>query len=231
MIAPLVSVIIPVYNAERYLAEAVDSVLNQTYHPLEIIVVDDGSTDESANAAKRHPEVRYFYQANQGVSVARNTGLKAAHGEFIAFLDSDDLWVPDKLSVQITFLLEHPHIDYAIAHQRIVLETDTQIPPIFKKELLETDHPGYVPSTLVARKTVFDQIGGFNPEIVNHGEDIEWFTRVKDAGFSMGIIEKCLLIRRMHNSNLSLQSAPNYPRLLRTLKKSIDRKTADKAAR
>jgi len=84
----LVSVIIPVYNGEQYLAEAIESALCQSYRPIELIVIDDGSTDRSAIIAKSYEQVIYIYQTNQGVSVARNTGLGVAQGEFIAFLDA-----------------------------------------------------------------------------------------------------------------------------------------------
>lgn len=100
---PQISVIIPVYNRERYLAETIESVLAQTYRPIEIIVVDDGSTDKTADVARRLSEnIRYFYQSNSGCSAARNKGIEIALGSFISFLDSDDLWVEEKLSRQMT---------------------------------------------------------------------------------------------------------------------------------
>lgn len=95
----LISIIIPVYNREHYLAEAIESVLAQTYRPIEIIVVDDGSTDGTADVARRFSEtVRYFYQTNSGCGASRNTGIKKGVGSFLSFLDSDDLWVEEKLS-------------------------------------------------------------------------------------------------------------------------------------
>src|SRR5437867_2556724 len=108
---PCVSVVIPVYNGERYLADAIQSVLDQTYENFEVIVVDDGSTDESAAVAKRFGEaIRYVHQANGGVSKARNTGIAEARGVYLAFLDQDDLWLPDKLSVQVAYLDSHPEV-------------------------------------------------------------------------------------------------------------------------
>ena len=98
-----VSVIIPVYNGDRYLAEAIDSVLGQTYQDLEIIVVDDGSTDDSFQIAQQYGQaVQYFYQQNQGVAVARNQGIKFSQGEYIAFLDQDDVFLPNKLRKQVS---------------------------------------------------------------------------------------------------------------------------------
>ncbi len=107
---PLVSVIIPVYNGERYLAEAIGSVLAQTYTPFELIIIDDGSSDNSSGIARSFKEVRYYHQSNQGVAAARNAGISFAHGGFIAFLDQDDIWMHDKLSVQMDYLLQHPEV-------------------------------------------------------------------------------------------------------------------------
>ncbi len=223
MTRPLVSIIIPVYNGEKYLAEAIDSVLAQTYRPIEIIVVDDGSTDRSANIAKSFKEVMYHHQSNLGVSVARNVVLASARGEFIAFLDADDRWATDKLVKQVNYLLKHGHIDYTIAYQRILVEAGTTVPPFFKKDLLLNDHPAFVPSSLVVRKIVLEQIGGFDERYYNFYEDIEWFARARDAGIPMVILKETLLHRRMHGSNISMRKRHDFTQLLRILKKTIDR--------
>src|SRR5437867_1657728 len=108
---PRVSVVIPVYNGERYLGETIQSVLDQTYRHFEVIVVDDGSTDGSAAVAKRFGEaVRYVSRPNGGVCKARNTGMAAARGSYLAFLDQDDLWLPEKLAVQVAYLESHREV-------------------------------------------------------------------------------------------------------------------------
>lgn len=221
---PLVSVIIPVYNGEKYLGEAIQSVLDQDYRPIEIIVVDDGSTDRSAEIARSYAGVSYLYQENQGVSVARNAAIAMARGEFLAFLDADDRWTPNKLSTQVGYHLTHPEIGYTITNQRIQLEPGAPVQIAFKRELLEVDHPGYVPSTLMVKREAFLVIGDFQTRY-RTGEDIDWFSRAKDSGIPMGIVPEMLLFRRMHHSNLSLQGRPNFSQLLRSLKTSIDRKT------
>jgi glycosyltransferase involved in cell wall biosynthesis len=223
MNTPLVSVIIPAYNGERYLAEAIESVLVQTYRPIEIIVVDDGSTDNSAGIAQSHKEINYIYQSNRGVSVARNAGIASAQGEFIAFLDADDRWTPDKLSVQMNYLLNHPEIQYAIARVKFFLEPGHPIPPGFRKELLENDHVGRIPSTLVVRKSLFDVIGKFKPDLTT-AEDVDWFTRANDKNVPMVIVSKTLLYKRIHNTNLSLNALVNNQNLLKALRHSIDRR-------
>src|SRR5690242_5053753 len=104
-----VSVIIPAYNSERYIADALRSVLAQTYMPQEIIVVDDGSSDGTARALDPfRSTIRYIYQKNRGEPAARNTGMREAKGDYIAFLDADDLWLPEKLDLQMTYLAAHP---------------------------------------------------------------------------------------------------------------------------
>ena len=104
---PLVSVIIPVYNAEQFLLETLDSVFAQTYTNVEVIAVDDGSTDRSAEIIKSYPAVKYIRQKNGGVSNARNTGIKASSGDYIAFLDHDDIWLPEKLKIQVKIASRH----------------------------------------------------------------------------------------------------------------------------
>src|SRR3954451_23570366 len=105
---PLVSVIIPVHNGAKYLRAALESVFAQTYSPFEVIVVDDGSVDESGVIAQSFNDVRYIHQANQGVAAARNNGIGAARGEFLAFLDQDDLWTTEKLKLQMGYLMKDP---------------------------------------------------------------------------------------------------------------------------
>jgi glycosyltransferase involved in cell wall biosynthesis len=221
--SPLVSAVIPVYNGERYLAEAIESVLAQDYRPVELIVVDDGSTDGSGDIARSYPLVRYIRQTNRGVSVARNAGIAAGRGEFIAFLDADDVWTPDKLTVQMEYLLTHPEVGFSFARQRFLFEQGIGAPPWFPQELLAQDHVGFMPSTLVVRKAVFERAGGFDTAL-RRGEDTEWLLRAGDCGIQMGIVQETLLLRRVHSGNVSLMKPPDYRLLLSLLKQSIDRR-------
>ena len=113
---PLVSVILPVLNGERFLRQALESVFQQKYDPLEVIVVDAPSTDRSAAIAQSFPGVRVIPQRGDGVAAARNTGIEASSGSLIAFHASDDIWTPDKLRVQVGYMQEHPEVDYSVAH-------------------------------------------------------------------------------------------------------------------
>ena len=221
--SPLVSVVIPVYNGAQYLAEAIESVLAQDYRPVELIVVDDGSTDASGEIAQSYPQAHCIRQTNQGVSAARNAGIAAVRGEFIAFLDADDIWTADKLTAQVGYLLAHPEVGFAFARQRFFFEPGIEALPWFRQELLTQDHVGFVPSTLVARKGVFERAGGFDTAL-GRGEDTQWLLRAGDCGIQMGIVQETLLLRRVHSGNVSLMKSLDYRLLLRLLKQSIDRR-------
>lgn len=113
--AALISCIVPVFNGERYVSETLDSILAQTYRPLELIVADDGSTDGTAAVVARYGEpVRYLWQSNQGPAAARNLGVSAAQGEFVAFLDADDLWHPEKLTRQMARFHARPELSLSV---------------------------------------------------------------------------------------------------------------------
>lgn len=218
----VVSVVIPVYNGERYLAAALDSVFRQNYRPIEVMVVDDGSNDTSAEIAHSLAEVRYFYQANQGVAVARNVGIANASGDLIAFLDQDDMWATNKLRSQVDYLLTHPEVGYVLARQQTFLEPGADPPSWLKKELLITDSVAFLPGALLVRKEILHQVGGFEPRF-RIDNDSEWFFRARDAGVPMAILPEILLYRRIHGSNQTSQTRSGGP-LLRIVKESLDRR-------
>jgi len=222
---PLVSAIIPVHDGARFLREALRSVLAQDYPRIEVIVVDDGSTDGSAGIAREHAGVRCLGQPNGGVASARNAGICAAQGELLAFLDQDDLWWPGKLRVQAAFLRDHPEVDCALAHQRIVLESGTPRPEWLPEGLLERNHAGYFPGTLLARRHVFDRVGLYAPE-APPAESADWFARARDAGIRMAVLPDVLLTKRIHGANQSHDVPAVRRGVLRALKASIDRKRA-----
>jgi glycosyltransferase involved in cell wall biosynthesis len=220
---PLVSVIIPVYNGGRFLRAALESVFAQTYREFEVIVVDDGSVDDSGVIAQSFAEVRYIHQTNQGVAAARNHGLEAARGEFFAFLDQDDLWTPDKLKLQVEYLLSRPDVGYTLTQQRYFLDPGTtKLPAWFRKELFDSVHTGWVLGTLVVRRTMFEQVGNFATGY-SAANDSDWFFRAKAAEIPMALMPELLLLKRIHEANDSGRAKDILAELRKVVKSSMDR--------
>ncbi|MFA6055620.1 MAG: glycosyltransferase family A protein [Thermodesulfovibrionales bacterium] len=219
---PLTSVIIPVYNGERYLAEAIESVLAQTYRPIEIIVVDDGSTDGSADVAKGfHDNIRYVFQPNSGPPAARNTGLRMANGNVIGFIDADDLWSNNKLSLQLERLDNNSSAEIVLGHLQFLLYRITD-----SKHEWEVSSDPQIALTLgsgVFRKSVFDKVGLFD-ETLYYGDDWDWFMRARELGVSMLIHKEVTLFYRRHKHNLTNQKKIGDTYIIRILKNSIDRR-------
>lgn len=219
--ATSVSVIIPVFNGQLYLRAALESVFGQDHKPYEVIVVDDGSTDKTPDIIREFNDVIYLRQSNKGVAAARNRGLDIARGEFIAFLDQDDVWTRNKLAVQVQYFLDHPEIQYTLTHQQFFLEPGASIPTWFRKELLSEPHPGFVPSTLMARRGVFEKIGRFETQY-SHASDSDWFFRASQAQLPTAVIPEVLLQRRIHQENESSKAKIALGELRRVVKRSID---------
>jgi len=218
----LVTVIVPLYNSERYLEDTLQSIFNQDYQPMEVIVVDDGSTDGSAGIAKSFKNIRYIYQANQGPSAARNTGITISQGDFIAFLDADDMWMPDKLSLQISYLLNHPDVGFVVAHRRMIIEQGIEKPQWYKEHIYQKDSVWLGAAAMVTWSDTFKKVGLYDPSY-RLGENAEWLTRAKDAGVRYAILPETLLISRIHDKNLTHHLDEMRPNILRALKASIDR--------
>lgn len=221
----LISCIVPVFNGERYLKEALDSILAQTYRPIEIIVVDDGSTDNTAAVVAGYGEqVRYLLQSNTGPAAARNLGLTAAHGAFVAFLDADDLWHTEKLSRQMTQFAIRPELDLCVTHiQNFWIPELQEEAEWFQDHRFSQSLPGYVTSTLLARRAIFDKLGSFNPTL-RHAEDVEWFVRATEQETVMALLPDALVYRRLHQSNISRQVVANREALLQVTKAALDRR-------
>jgi len=199
---PLVSVILPLHNGVRFLESAVNSVRAQTYSNWELIAVDDGSTDGSAGRAAAFPDVRLLRLDHGGVARARNAGVEAASGDLIAFIDQDDVWKPEKLELQVEYLQDHPNKGFVIGLQKMVLGAGVPRPCWLKPELLEAPQPGYLPSALLVRRSVFERIGFFNVDIET-ASDSDWFFRAKDAGIESGQLTRVLVERLIHRANHS----------------------------
>lgn len=225
--ATTVSIIIPVYNGARFVAEALQSVLAQTFTAYEALVIDDGSTDDSRALIQQvmhnDPRLRYLYQQNSGVSTARNQGILASRGDLIAFLDQDDRWTENTLACQVAYHQQHPRVGYTLAQQICFLEPGCSPPQWFQLQTLRQPHVGYLPGTLMVKRAIFDQIGLFNPEIAI-SSDADWFARATDAQIPTYTLPQVLLERRIHNANQSQQSKQIHKELFHLLHASIKRK-------
>jgi glycosyltransferase involved in cell wall biosynthesis len=220
---PRISVVIPVHNGARFLAQALRSIQTKNGWTVEIIVVDDGSSDGSADVARRFPGVRVLTQENAGAAAARNAGIRASSGDWITFLDSDDLWPPGRLGDQMDFHLRHPEVGYSVGRYRWLLEPGTERPSWLRPADLATPPLGLLPGTLCVHRRVLDTVGLFDTRF-RIGEGADWFVRARDAGISMQVLDAVLLIRRLHDRNLSHRTSELDANLFRILKDSLDRK-------
>lgn len=219
---PTASVIIPIYNGERYLKETLDSILDQTFDDLELITVDDGSSDNSKAIIKTYPTIRYIFQENAGVAAARNTGLDAATGEFIALLDQDDFWSADKMTKQVAYLRANPDIGVVFCNTQFFLQPGIEKPDWVRPELLNQPRPGYNLGACLIRHWVFNEVGRFDTQYI-YTPDHDWFIRLKDSGIPTGRIQKVMLYKRVHDRNESQHSA-SQKEMIRIHYASIQRK-------
>ncbi|MEW6303749.1 MAG: glycosyltransferase [Verrucomicrobiota bacterium] len=228
MSAPSLSVVIPVKDGERFLGDAIRSVFAQQYSPIDIIVVDGRSSDRTVAVAESFPGVRCFTQSGSGLPRAYNEGIAAARGEWIAFLEHDDVWTPDKLAVQIPFMVARPQLLYTLTRVRFFLEPGHTPPPGFRREWLAGDHAGSVLSTFVGRREVFETVGPFNPQLSIAG-DVDWFARANDLQVPMEFVPRALLEKRVHGGNLTGNVAVNNRELLHVIGAKLRRGRAGPA--
>ena len=210
----LVSVVIPCYNQGRFLGEAIESVLSQSYKHVEIIVIDDGSTDTTCEVAKAYPMVRYFYQQNQGLAWARNAGLHHSTGSYIIFLDSDDLLLSNAVSINLAYLLDHPEYAFVAGNYQYINTDGSVITPTkyrgVKKDfylgLLRVNYIG-MPGIVMYRREIVKAIGGFNAYPGHPGcEDYDIYLRIARR-FPVFCHEQVIASYRRHGNGLSNKPA------------------------
>jgi glycosyltransferase involved in cell wall biosynthesis len=223
--AATVSVVVPVFNGERYLEEALRSAVSQTLPPLEVIVVDDGSADASIEIAEGIGDpVRCIRQENTGVAGARNRGLSAVRGEFIAFLDHDDLWPPEKLELQVAALRRNPEVDIVSGRMRVI---GGALPGRgWSAQGPREASAGARLTAAVIRRSVFDRTGPLDMEIGHAADDIEWFVRARDLGIRRLDLDAVTLLYRWHGANTSADIESAAIGQLEAVKRSLDRRRA-----
>ena len=208
------SVIIPAYNRAAYLGAAIDSVLAQVPRPVEVIVVDDGSTDASPAIARAYgPSVRLIRQAHAGIGAARNRGLEAAGGEIIGWLDSDDLWPPGSVACRLETLDRRPEVE--VVHGRTQMFVSAEVEPDERARLIcpSEPQPGYLAGAMLVRRSVLDRVGGFDVDL-HTGEFIDWWLRCRSHGVAEQAITEVVLYRRLHAGNHTRADRSGYARVI-----------------
>jgi glycosyltransferase involved in cell wall biosynthesis len=211
--APQVSVIIPAYNGDRFIAEAVESALNQTYSDLEVIVIDDGSSDRTTQVLQPYlKQIRYHYQTNQGVAAARNQGLQLAQGEWIAFLDQDDIWLPNKIELQVNCLKTQPQVGIVHSGWQIVdaqKRSLSNIEPWHKIPNLDpvswVQQMPILLSAMLFRQNWLTQVGGFNSRF-KQACDVDLLQRLMLIGCQTDWVRQVTVLYRQHEHNDSLNT-------------------------
>ena len=221
---PLISSIIPVYNGAHFLAEAIESILAQSYGSQELIVLDDGSTDETSSVAEQFGSaIRYHYQSNQGLGAARNAAIGLARADFFAFLDADDLWSNDKLSLQMQALADDPSLDMVGGF------AENFFNPGLAKSFREkircpmTPQPAPVVPAMPIRRRVFERAGMFETTW-KVGADLDWFLRAKEKNARVSILPEVVLRRRIHETNTGIVNNRYANQRLHILKAALDRR-------
>ena len=200
--APLISIVIPAYNAAAFLAETLGSVFAQDHRPIEVIVVDDGSTDQSLAIAQGWiPALRVLHQANAGPAAARNRGIEMAGREFLAFIDADDLWPQGRLGRQLAILQERSDLDMVLGLVQLDYQAEAgQGAARFRAS--EPDIALFSFGAGLFRRALFDRVGALSEDLRNT-EDADWFMRVREAGASWLLEDEIALTYRRHGANMT----------------------------
>ena len=216
---PLVSVIMPAYNAEKYVDEAIESVLAQTYPDLELICIDDGSVDQTktrlASFGSRITHISL--EENRGIAEARNAGIRVAKGEFLAFMDADDIWETNKIAEQMARFEARPDLDISFTYMQCFVSPELDSETKNLRHCAPDPMPGFLPPTALVRTASFERVGYFEPKW-RVGEFIDWFMRAQEAGVIYEMLEKVLLRRRIHETNTGVterSSRVDYVRIMR----------------
>jgi glycosyltransferase involved in cell wall biosynthesis len=221
---PLVSCIVPVWNGERYLAEALESIFSQTYPHIEIVVVDDGSTDGTPAILSSYSDrILTIRQTQAGPAVARNLGIEKAKGVFIAFLDSDDLWEPRKTELQLARFHQRDDLSICLCHVKNFWSPEIELPEQRGEERGEAVS-GWFAQSMLVRREAFKSVGAFDVSL-HHREAMDWLRRAGDFGLAVDVVPDILVHRRLHLTNRSrTRAALDNESLLRIARSALARR-------
>jgi glycosyltransferase involved in cell wall biosynthesis len=220
----LVSVMIGAYNAAAYLPDAIESVLAQSYRPLELIVVDDGSEDETRSIAEGYGDrLRCVSQANGGMAAARNRAVTEAGGQFFAFLDADDRFRPDKIARQIDFFERDGDLDIVFGHVTEFVSPDVDAVAASRLRPPIDDEPWPTPNLMLVKRDAFFRVGLFSTEL-KVGIGIDWYARAMELGLKSVVPPVVVLERRLHADNNGIRQSHQRPQYLHVLKAALDRR-------
>ena len=220
----LVTVVIPAHNSRRYIVPALDSILVQKHRPIEIVVVDDGSTDATAEMVRGYaPEVRIIKQEQRGHPAARNAGIRAGRGEFLAFLDHDDLWSPDKLELQIASFERNPALELVFGHIQNFFTPEMPDEECKRLAVPLQPLPGLLQGAMLARRQSFDRVGPFSEER-SVGDFLDWYGRAMVAQVKVEMIPETVVYRRIHANNYQRTHKYQHREYLRAVKDLLDRR-------
>ena len=223
-LAARVSVIVPCYNAAPYLPQALASLLAQGPAVWEVIVIDDGSSDGSADIATAFgPPVRCHRQENQGISAARNQGLRLAAGDWIAFLDADDLWPADSLGLRLRELAARPELDAVYGRVEAFLSPELSAAEQLRLQPPPLSQVGRLAGALLLRRQVFARVGDFDTGFAV-GETMDWIARAEEQGVAMAAVDGVVLRRRIHSVNTVRKTERLQADYLRLLRASLLRR-------
>ena len=222
----LVSVMIGVYNAAPYLSEAIESVIAQSYQPLELIVVDDGSTDGSGDVARSYGDsLLYAYQERAGIGAARNRAVGLASGRFFAFLDADDRFVSGKLDRQYAALEADEELDVVFGHVREFVSPELAEEERDSIRSPAPAAPWTAPNLMLIRREAFLRVGVFS-ETLKVGVTVDWYARALEAGLRGLMLPEVVLERRLHLANNGIRERDSRSQYVHVLKASLDRRRA-----
>ncbi|MCE9547737.1 MAG: glycosyltransferase family 2 protein [Planctomycetia bacterium] len=235
---PLISVIVPTYNAARYLPEALESVRRTGYSPLEIIVVDDGSTDGTPELARQWPDVRYRYQSNAGPSAARNAGIDMASADLLAFIDADDLWTADHFERLLPPLLADPSLRFVFGTVDVIrlhesatasgADHSAHSPPDQQIEQLHERLNAFLIGAGLYRRAAFEQVGRFDPAM-RMGEDLDWIATARHKQAAHVQIAEPVMIYRRRAGSLTDGKTFHELNVMTALRRSIERHRANRS--